>query len=932
MRVKYSCLVFLMFFGYASAAYVEDAMCAEDAPPVKKRRFNAQRKIQKSEKRPQTCGKIEDVCKKLRDAQSAGCYYAEIAPFLHESKRGVHSVLQAVVDVMFQKNVDVLYNPHSHRYLYLGAAPEVDPVPDVNIALAVVLTDSAEDAAHTCLGWLAYCLFKNGYRVCSYGKFLEIYYSLCVLCRVRPTGSTRRAKDLIDFSEKLTKTMTIAQIVYHYEAQTGTRVQPLALKIVRYIFSLGKDVRGKIDNIRRKTRGLELLEEQYAGLREAEHSCPVIPPDFLKLPAIDERLPENVMDSPLRKSECSGMPSDVCTADEGCVFGLKNPEGALLSAKGPDEQACLESKDAVAQEEPLEIAIAEALIASKTGRFFEIEDNCYLRKRASLKVMRGIYWAVRVLCYEGGCASREPVLSFVDFVKKHEWAAETPFSQKVARYEHSASKDLQAKEVSAARSIFNMSPEVLQAMNAITIPVRVMSEEPQPQPPARKKSIGTLYAKVQDLVRTGEPCNFKEFLPFFYRRDVNFWDVLRCVMDSVFAQGFILGCDRKETLWFSLRSGEKPVLCVPQEVIIAMRFLGTGCSVQERTLFANAMHTAGYPIRTYREFCSTLETTCVAYNIPLQGVKPVENARHFVQYIKKNSPRDRSRLEYKKRYAQEKDIDRREMQLAEKALILLDDLASWEKVLSCEGVATPEQYWAQKNAYLQRVFQEYARIQKECPYYILALFLGNNGGPQEILVRVMHAVFQDDIPIVYNKDRKTYTLRAGENLRPQPKTSAKLFVAEKMAQEGDCGCGMLAYDLYDAGYHMPFHQVTDLYECLSVLCSDQAKNVLKRCQKFITMALDNIPAHNKSIASCLGVYHRTHALLLNTDVTFSASFVRLCHAGVITRKESQDIVGLHLSWNEHTYDVEGFFIAQNLAQQESDKQSLRLRETAGMMV
>ena len=542
-----------------------------------------------------------------------------------------------------------------------------------------------------------------------------------------------------------------------------------------------------------------------------------------------------------------------------------------------------------------------------------------MRTLASHEKLKGIYWALKILCYKGDCTLREEANNFLRFVHNQVWHPGTTYKKKVQVYEEKAGKTLSDKLDVACKTIMHMHPETY--ADVCKEGIQIFSAGKRQELPdysleggAVPHSAAHLHASVKALAlqcaRTGQKYDFSVFSPVIKKKEYTFFQACRVAMDGAFSQGLLLDCDQEEkSLFFYFRTETQPEVYVQKEVMIAMRFWGQSCTQRERLFLANDMYKAGYPLKSYDEFSKAFDATCLVCDIRVGHSPTLSKARAFWLYLQ-SQPRPLNVLALRDSYSGKINLGSEEMAIVLQAVALQETgiFAQW-------GVANelvPGRYLEQKNTLFMRILQEYASHEKECPYRVLGVFFGSNNAEQTLTL-VMQEVFGfSHTHITYNKDRKTYVLRDCAPVSDVSR-SVKLFVLEKMREDQKLTRAECAYELYCAGFRISdFERSQDLYNFISILDSPQACVVLRRCQGFLNYTINRLPLTNKGLKSAFANFCKNHPVMTDLDFEFSASLLRLHSAGVLESEDMQGLLRCEVILDKITQDMAGNRPQKNL--------------------
>ena len=867
--------------------------------------------------------KSQMILKTIETYKEEGCPAEVLSDFLRPSRKGVKAVLESVVDTMFKENVDIEYNEFENKYWLLGPAPVLNPQPHIGIEMARIMTQANPEDVAKNLGNLGYRLFKLGCRTENYYRFARIYYAVRAFCCYNLAESMSFVKDFVDFFEEdaMYEESRFCDVRHEFERQKGKKMGQAQRWSAKYLFDLDREEREAMRAMKLAPGSARSLWPEISWSQRGE-GCFDDESDEDHMAALDDDgfLPPDVRDA---------------LEDEGfglSILGLDQAQDLLCQkARLSEESSGKLSTKAVAK--PFPVVVAETIRTLSPCSFTEFYRIKRLRKLAKSHAnLKGTFHAVKAICSEGQSGLRKHLFRFADFVRQRPLFSEGDLLLQFSAYEKEHSVKLRDTWRLAIASFLNMSEEVLQALYARPLPktskkvsknvrekglgdvLRCLQQEVSERQKnnlddVKQEPIQThleqedsawkwktlwrsnpdvccteLSRMVLDLAQRQERISFKEFFKFFGKTNVTFLDVARRVLDVVFAEGLSLECNEQNHFLFSFRRQDPPKALVPIEAMIAMHFWGIKCSVRERVLFANTLYDAGYPIQDYQTFCNTLDATCVVCNTPLIRATCVGRVAEFWHSLQGQHD-VKSFAEFKRNA-----IGRRDSVLLDLVRDFNTDiLKAWDIDFQHQP-NIPSLSFAQRETFLVKVLQEYAKHNEGCHYKILDLFLSGYSDPIKVFAYVMHVAMREKLRITYDKEQQTYTLHEGDHLREPLGKPVKLFIAESLYNGDLAECADVMYALYNAGYCISYAKVQNWVQVITVLCSGQALDVIKRCRPFFKYVFRKEVLRPYDVPQLFGNFYKYCSPLSQEDARFAEGFIHLCDSGDITRKERKEIL------------------------------------------
>lgn len=813
------------------------------------------------------------ILKKLSKNKDKGCTVRELSAEINAFRCGFAAVLEAVVDVMFQNNVDIVYDFQSNSYRLVGPGlPQKSAHCDIYGALAYIIV--AEDQSKKIsFGKLGYFLFKKGFRAPSYKSFATTYYATCVLCEARPTTFLKRAKTIFDFVQQK-KGMPFYQAMRDFR-QTHKNYDGWEKTIAKCAYDLEEKTQENIKKVKQEAlaRDSMLSQETYV-LSEREQ--------FMESLLLWDKFPS---------------PGQVHTDDLPCSSQGMLAEGCLTMEDAP-EIAWLDSHDGglpleeytlfpglldltngcVEKEHPINagkassdlvVCVAQAMQSGDVRNLSQLEQAMGTKGYQDLSrvTLQDAYKSVRLLCSQSRDREKTLALGFRSFVQKNVWEPNVTFDEQLALYAPRASIGHLRREL---QYILAMDDAALRIIQTISIPGlwREMAWDNKAKKPSKTDMF---KIKVLDCAKKKEALSYEDCLPYF-RKNVSFFEALRCVLDVAIQKR--LDCTYHEGERFELAFVEekKPLVPVPVEVLIAGRFCGNPCTSKDRTIFAHYAYQAGFPMESLSEFFETFDAVCVFLNIDFRSLSRVKKCKAFLEFIQQRSEK-KSLSEYRDAYPLKMHIDQQAMAVMRKIYDLKkrDIFAQWGiQDFSClEQEFSPT---TNKNIFLE-ILKTYAQNGTPCPFQVLALIVGC--GEKKTLAYMMDLVFRLNLNIVYDRDRATYMLKQGHNERVIPQEPLITAVYKHVVKNPLCNTADIAYDLYDAGYRKPFDIIAHCHVVTAMGCSCDGLQLINDAKEFTFFALGKMRSGPYAVSHLLGFFHKSHPVLSPKVEQLARSFLQL---------------------------------------------------------
>ena len=575
-------------------------------------------------------------------------------------------------------------------------------------------------------------------------------------------------------------------------------------------------------------------------------------------------------------------------------------------------------------EKPLEILVADVMFREGTKSFKQCLHSEELSCRAEVvsgeiseRRLKGIFWAVKAICYAGRCTLTEPLSEFAKFLRQQGRKEEDTAQDKIRDFEKHYGQSLSAKLKLAAESYFYMEPKVFAKLVKMRIPCSgarsggktqalqelkrtCVEEDPSLESffdlAYKNNQAQDLQRKVMQMTHDKSSGSLEEFFPFFGKYNISTLVVFRRLLNVAMMNKIQMGFDGKNTVCFSKRESADCVNRVPMEVMMAAHCLGMKCFPWNIELLAHALYTAGYPLTSYEHFLDVFDVVCVVCGVSVYqggGQGSAIMRSQTVWKSIKGSSQDVQEAQLAKGFS----VDGEKLNLKEQDLVLkvirfnVDVLKPWGVDLLDQDTKLPLECRNVKEKLLVRVLQEYAKHKEGCPCHILNIFLSEDNDAAKILATVMHVVLRENLNITYDKKRAMYTLHEGMNERAEPETSVKIFVAGKISRKESSGSAELIYDLYDAGYRLSYQKSNDLYQVLSVLYAPDPESVIERCQEFFSFALSQRTLGKGDYQRLFRFFNKKHKALGFADAIFAESLLRLYDEDFITQEEINHILG-----------------------------------------
>ena len=839
-KILLHCGPLLFVLSLDGAGMCDDGFDSDDGMPPPK-------KMKKDDVEEPSCkGEVASrIFTKLYKSEQHTCKSDDLACVLGGTRRGPQAVREAVVDLMFRRNVFVTYDPKNSTYcLGRSAAGDKKPPCDMRSALAYIVTATAE-SKNIPLGILGYFLFQKGFRAEHYPRFRRVYYAMCLFCNKRMTRSLLLSKDFIDFAQK----RGIKNYREALKAYKLTEQKPLDDQqrlIAKYILELSVADVQKMENAKQEALQREASSEGGPLRRYMETLLLWEEPELCEEAPVLDMSDTNDGDAIFLSDESPAafLGADVC-------LNVKAPAEDIGHAPGKEQGDGLEnsvwkSRQSDVFPRALEVAVAHIISQENIQNFKQLVEAMkgWRYAKYSRKDLCVISETVRILCSKHLSSDKKLVMDFVHFVQMSARPSLTTLEEHLSNYP--GKLPVRLKE--SAQCVLSMSEEVLQTVQTIVIPPWYNKTRKGGAKPGWKKcNKHNLVRKLCESARNCEVLACDDVVPFL-RDKKGLLDVLRQILSVALQEGFNVHCKEEGRFELYYRTKPAPLVYVPAEVVVAGRFCGEGCSPRARMFFMQSLHQAGYTFGSLKELSNIFDATCVVCDIAVSGATCIERCRKFWKFIKK-SPTVKNLEEYIAEYPDGVYIMRNEQALMEAvcALMLKGTLFHWG--LKNFKSLTQEDVRQRKEDLLVKILKEYAKQEVACPLTILDLIEG--AGEQGALAAVMTAVLKRDLHIVYNKAQGTCLLKPEPNRRTAPQEGFMALGFKYIFANPSLAVEDFAYNLYDAGCRRPYTTFQDLHTLCTVLSSQEGASMVQKYRRLVEKALQKMSTgeHHSSLLS-----------------------------------------------------------------------------------